>query len=371
MFVGNARCYHTMDWYRSAQQVCRPRQVVFATDLIESEGHTRIVRDSDDIVPMYIIDRLLSRSQSRRADVWRNIVKLILIPVQVMRLKQITKQTPAAVYHAHTMYYMLVCWLAGLRFVGTPQGSEILVRPLRSWIYRVMASKALRAAESITVDSVAMQAGVERLSQREAVLVQNGIDMAALAEAGKSQSARTMVASIRGFSPLYRIDAIVEARDRSRQKPPLSFCYPLWDETYRSIVKARFGPHDTDLGRLERQALYDLFAVTLLAVSIPASDSSPRTVYEAIFCGCCVAATEASWISAIPPCMRERVVLIDLKDPLWLEHALDAAVRITNTRYLPSDSALDTFDQRRSMERVVNELYWRRDTPPKVGLLTR
>jgi hypothetical protein len=69
--------------------------------------------------------------------------------------------------------------------------------------------------------------------------------------------------------------------------------------------------------------------------------------------------------------MRERVVLIDLKDPLWLEHALDAAVRITNTRYLPSDSALDTFDQRRSMERVVNELYWRRDTPPKVGLLTR
>lgn len=50
VFVGNARCFDTMDWFHSAQVVCAPRRVIIATDLIESEGHTRLVTDRDEVI---------------------------------------------------------------------------------------------------------------------------------------------------------------------------------------------------------------------------------------------------------------------------------------------------------------------------------
>lgn len=357
VFVGNARCYHTMDWYRSAQQVCAPRKLVFATDLIESEGHVRLVRDDDEIIPLLNVDALLLRRQSAFGNVWRNAVKFGLLPIQVLLLRRLYRRMPEATYHAHTMYYMLACWMAGVPFVGTPQGSEILVRPHRSRVYRWFAARALRAAETVTVDSEPMRAGVLALSGRDAAIVQNGIDVAAIMAAGAPDAPRTGILSIRGIHPLYRIPEIMRAREALAAREPVTLVYPFWQDATIAEVRASMRPGDRDLGRVPRGALYAEMRRAALVVSIPSSDSSPRSVYEAIFAGACVALTHHPYVDALPECMRARIIEVNLDDPSWLEGALAIATRVTAQPYLPSEAALEEFDQRRSMQRLARSFY--------------
>ena len=113
VFVGNARCFHTMDWYRTVRSVCPDRNVLVLTDLIDSESHERIVRDDDRLEHLYNIDWLLFKGQSHYGNVWRNLIKALSAPIQAYRLRRFFKAHPSSVYHAHTMYYMGLCWLAG------------------------------------------------------------------------------------------------------------------------------------------------------------------------------------------------------------------------------------------------------------------
>lgn len=360
VFVGNARCFHTMDWYRSAQRILAPAAVPFVTDLIESEGNQKLVQPGDPIVALMNVDWLLFRKQSRVGNLWRNAVKAVLSPLQVLRLRSYVREqgrATAVLCHAHTMYYMWLCWMARVQFVGTPQGSEILVRPKRSRIYRFFAARALAAAKDVTVDSEAMRAGVRLLSGRDARVVQNGIDVSAITALRSTVAERKRVVSIRIIASLYRTQQILEARNRMRSDVALTFVYPQWEDGYRSICRGLMKAEDTELGRLPRSELYRLLVETLLVVSIPESDSSPRSVYEAVFCGCCVAVTFNPWIEILPDCMRARLVVVDLADGQWFEHAMARAKEVAAIPYEPSPAALDLFDQERSMRRVVDSCY--------------
>lgn len=247
IFLGNARCYHTMDWYRNAQDVCYPKRVMFATDLIASEGHVKLVSENDDIIHLYNIDWLLLRNQSKFGNLWRNFVKFILLPLQVVRLRKIATNSPKAIYHAHTMYYMLLGRLAGVSFIGTPQGSEILVRPDRSRVYKYFARKSLLAAKHITVDSAKMQYKILQLCGAKSYIVQNGIDINAISHVVNNPTARVKIVSIRAITPLYRIDEICKALINSQQKPPLTFFYPFWEDEYKTQVFEKLGSEDLDL----------------------------------------------------------------------------------------------------------------------------
>lgn len=362
VFVGQGRCYHTMDWYRNAQELLAPLAVPYATDLLDSEGQPPLLKPTDPRLDLFNIDWLMFCRQSRNGDIWRNLVKAALIPVQVLRLRQIARAHPRRaqlVFHAHSMYYLWLCWLAGVDFVGTPQGSEILVRPLKSRLYRFLARKALAAAKVVTVDSVNMQNCVLELSGKKAVVIQNGIDIAAITESGANAGTeRSVILSSRGLYPIYRIDRILAARARSDPDQPLTFSYPSCDEVYKTKCFQALRAADRDLGRLaSRREMYALLRQTLAVISIPESDSSPRSVYEAIFCGAAVATVYNPWIEKLPDCMRARLHLVNLAEDDWFAKAMARAREITRAPYVPSEEALDTFDQRRSLRRLAALCY--------------
>ncbi len=360
IFIGNSRCFHTMDWYRNAQALLAPKRVLFATDLIESEGHLKLVRESDCIVTLFNIDWILLTKQSRFGNLWRNAIKTAFVPIQVWRTRQISKSYSyhsKLIFHAHTMYYMWVCWLARVDYVGTPQGSEILVRPKKSKAYRYFASKALSAAKMLTVDSVSMQKGIFQLCRKEAIIVQNGIDITAIMASRTHSYERQGILSIRGFHPNYRIYQILDGRQRSSSNLPLTFIYPFWEETYKRKCFKDLRDGDLDLGRLPRQQMYEQLFKTLLVISIPESDSSPRSVYEAIFCGCCVAMTYNPWLEDLPVCMRARLHLVDLDDDNWFQKAVVQAQAMTQVPYKPSETAIELFDQKRSLRRLAHLCY--------------
>lgn len=355
--LGGARDYHAMDWYRTIKKLSIGRKVTMLTDLIDSEGYDVIINKNDRIEKLFIIDRFLFSKQSRIGNIWRNILKLLVLPIQIIYLKIYSKKNPNSVYHAHPMYYMFLCWLSNIEFIGSPQGSEILVRPKRSRLYSYFATKTLQAAKYVTVDSVNMKNEIFELSGAEAIIIQYGIDTDSLLKINNLNHKKNKVVSLRGITELYRIKEIVFARNNSKSKVPIEFIYPFGDESYKNTLKEYFDDRDIDIGRLDKDKMYDLLSKSILVISIPKSDSSPRSVYEAIFLGCCVAVTYNPWIEVLPECMKKRLFIVDLNNSKWFDEAIDYAQNISKLKYIPSEEALELFDQDRSMQKAIKVLY--------------
>ena len=99
--------------------------------------------------------------------------------------------------------------------------------------------------------------------------------------------------------------------------------------------------------------MYTLFHESKMIISIPSSDSSPRSVYEAIFCGSPVCITHHPYYDSLPDCIKERIVLVDLNDKNWFIFALEKAKVIAKNEFSPTEEAIDLFDQRKSFKIIL------------------
>jgi hypothetical protein len=262
------------------------------------------------------------------------------------------------------MYYLFLAWAAGIPFVGTPQGSDILIKPYRSKLYKKYSIKSLKAAKAITVDSVKMKDKVWELSHINAHIIQNGIDIYSINkfmnQIQNDYEDRNLLLSIRGFTSLYRIKDILIARNSSKMfyEYPLTFIYPFYEDVYFKEISSFFKQIDNNIGRVDRLKMYNLLSQTKLVISIPSSDSSPRSVYEAIFCGCAVAITHHGYYDSLPNCMKSRIILVDLNNNNWFDNTIEKSSQIIQKPYVPSDEALELFDQRKSFKKIERLLFY-------------
>lgn len=350
-----------MDWYTSAKILIEDScSLTIVTDLIQGESFNKLVDSSDNVYKLLILDNLLFKTQSRLGNLWRNILKLFLLPFQVILLKRFQKNNKNSIYFAHSMYYLWLAHFAGLDFVGTPQGSDLLIKPFKSNFFRYLSVKALKSAKFVTVDSEMMKAKCFQISGIEPIIIQNGIDLDSINKMNtyhvKKNGPNNRILSLRGLTDLYRINEIVQSRNYNFKNIGINFIYPFHDDTYKS--KISFSKYDIDLGRLSRENMYALIKNASLVVSIPSSDSSPRSVYEAIFCNSIVAITYHRYYDDLPKCMQSRIIIVDMKNKDWLKIAFDKALSIKKKEkdFKPSVRALDLFDQKRSFNKKLNLL---------------
>ena len=357
-FVASARDFHAFDWYRTVKRLCPDRRVFLATDSVEGEGGVRLIDDSDEVLFLFPIDKYLFSRQSTVGDLWRNLVKVLSLPFSAFRLYKLAKREDT-IFHAHSMYYIFLCWLSRVKFIGTPMGSDVLLRPDYSFLYRLGTVLSLKAAEFITVDSVVLQKKVLDLSGRCSDIVQNGIDTKNAIAVGKGDVNRWRVVSLRGMYPNYRIRELVEARNVSKSKVGIHFLYPFFEEGYLKSIKSKLVAGDIDLGKLSRSEMFKLLGESFAVFSLPISDSSPRSVYEAIFCGAAVISSYGEWIEFVPSCMRARIIVVDLNQVGWFDNAIARAKEISSTQFNPSDEAIRMFDEIESMKWVCGKYYSR------------
>lgn len=363
VFLCGARDFHAMDWYRSALNLLPNAEICILTDLIAGEEFKILINDNDKVYKLLILDKFLFPKQSKLGNIWRNFIKLIAFPIQILLIKKFAKTNPYSVYHAHSMYYLWLAWIAGVPFVGTPQGSDILIKPHKSKIYKYFSKQSLKAARAVTVDSIAMKNGVKEISGVDAYVIQNGIDIESIFGSLRVLKSlrlnRTKVLSIRGFTPLYRIKALLDARNttESNCETPITFIYPFHDTAYRNEIYTSIKPFDIVLGRVDRIKMYELLSEAKLVISIPYSDSSPRSVYEAIFCGCAVAVSYHPYFDALPQCMKPRIIIVDLGKKGWFDEAVSLAEKIVSTEYKPSEKAIKLYDQKLSFKLIEQLLF--------------
>ncbi len=356
IFLCGARDFHAMDWYRSGKKKLGREHVAVMADIISAEGMESLLQPGDELIRLCILDHWLFRRQSRIGDVWRNVLKLIMLPLQVRKIKKYHRKNPDSLYYAHGIYYMQIAAKADVPFVGTPQGSEILVRPYRSRFYKKFAIQALRAAKYVTVDSLSMQKSAEFFSGVRPLVIQNGIDVKFIMEYLKQseQPDRDVWLSIRGLTPLYRAKEILNARNVSLEynEHPITLVYPFCDEQYVEEVKHMMYKSDILLGRLQRKDLYSMLRKTEMVFSIPLSDSSPRSVYESIFLGCPVIITRNTYVEALPQNMKDRIVIADIGERGWFDKAVKVATEIARRPFRPTEENMEMFDQEVCFEKV-------------------
>ncbi len=357
LFLCGGKDFHAMDKFKLTADVIGLERVVLVTDTVEGEAQKSLIKSEYRVEFLLVIDRLTLGFQSPLTHLWRNILKAFLIPFQVTRLKRILCQYQVGTIHAITMYYMLLCYFARIRYVGTPQAGEIQERPYRLRIYKYFAGKAVTGADAIIVDSVAMKETIKNLWNRDAFVIKNGFDTALALRSQTCPDRRSKIISTRGFQKNYQILEILKARGKSFGKAPIEFAFPFHDTGYLKEVRSKLNPIDKLHGLLIKQELYELMGSAILSISIPTSDSSPRSVYESIFCGATVAMTYSGFYDELPICMRDRIYLVNTKNEKWFDEAVDFAQARAGSSYVPTPEALDMCDQYIAIHRVIQNVY--------------
>ncbi len=357
IYVIDSTDFHAIDWYRMVKKICKNCEVMIATDKLASSESEKIINNDDKILKLLLIQKYLINKKTMFSNLYRNFIKLFVLPIQIIQLRRLEKKYPNSIFHAHSMYYIFLCWAARIKAIATPMGSDVLVKPDRSIIYKYFTCLSLKYAYKITVDSKRLVDKVFKLTGKKSYLIQNGINTSEILSYRNKNLIRKNISSIRGFYPNYQILKILESRNLSDKKYPINFIYPFFELKYKNQIKEKFIKDDLDLGKLSKNDLYKNLWMTNLAISVPISDSSPRTVYEAIFCGCVVVVTKSGWINYLPKCMKERIIEIDINDKNWFIDALKKSNYLIKDEYFPSREAINKFDEEISMRNLCKNVY--------------
>src|SRR5436190_1140092 len=97
IFVCSARDYHAMDWFDEVKRIAADTNVFVATDVAFTPAEPEAVTRRHEVLVLYNIDRLLWKQQSRLSDLWRNAVKALSTPLQVLGLRRLARRHPGAV----------------------------------------------------------------------------------------------------------------------------------------------------------------------------------------------------------------------------------------------------------------------------------
>jgi glycosyltransferase involved in cell wall biosynthesis len=235
-------------------------------------------------------------------------------PVQGLRMSAGLRRVAAAVepdiVHAH--YLPEYGWMAareGLRpLVCSAWGSDVLVG---GWVATRRSRTALAAATLVLADSAHLAREARALAARDSrvEIVRWGLDLERFSP-GSAVEARgalglpqdgPLVAGVRGLRPLYNPELQLEAfarvlavRPQARflLKHPLTATPSAIDAT---IERLGLEHAVTVLGNAPQAQLPAVYRAADVIVSIPSSDSSPRSVWEALACGRPVVVSDLPW----------------------------------------------------------------------------
>jgi L-malate glycosyltransferase len=268
------------------------------------------------------------------------------------------------VVHAH--------WLPGFGFAAAVAGASPLA--LTAWgsdVYRAsrvqkLANRyALRQADVLMADShhllEACAAATGGALRRE--LVQWGANLKLFRPASASERAELrqrlglgpgpVILSPRTLTPVYNIPVVIEAYARVGEVIPDAQL--LLKHMGGATIDLPPFPHPERMhliGRVPYERMADYYRVSDVCVSVSSSDSSPRSVWEAMGAGCACVLSDLPWVTEHivageqaltvpiePDAVAEAIIRV-LKDP-GLRDGLAAKGRALVEKHLDRDREMD------------------------------
>ena len=271
------------------------------------------------------------------------------------------------VVHAH--------WLPGYGFAAAAAAASPLA--LTAWgsdVYqagrfmRIADRLALRRADLVMGDSqdllercIAMGA-----EERKTEVVQWGVDLTVFrpSEGGREAAKRALglgpgplILSPRSLAPVYNIPAILDAFELiGARRPDAHLVLKHMGAVRIDLPELPHPERVSVVGKIayEEMALY--YQAADVCISLPSSDSSPRSVWEAMGCGCPCVLSDLPWVEELVKPHRAALSI-----PIDADAAAEAVLRLLDEPELGEglsqrgrDLVERHLDRDREMDRLVD-----------------
>ncbi len=235
-----------------------------------------------------------------------------LIVHNVLKIYQSIKKNKIQIVHIIEMTfceYAIALGLLGVKIVLENNGSDVLLAPNNAAL-RKKYQYAYRLAKAVVQDSFsAQQAGIALGAPKNPnEIIELGIDTNIFnpyIEQGRFRKQykipmdATVLFSPRAFCSLYNIPLIIKTIKPIIDEFPNTyyvFCTYVKNRKYQSKIE-KLSDNVIFLGYLDNERdMPQIYRDSDMVLSIPDSDSSPRTVYEAMACGSTVIVSDLPWI---------------------------------------------------------------------------
>jgi glycosyltransferase involved in cell wall biosynthesis len=225
-------------------------------------------------------------------------LNLVLAVVQIRWL--------ISVFHpniVHVHYLSTLGWAAALAgaspLVITLWGSDILQQDLKQTKIRWLMRKAFQQAALVTADSPLLLEKARELGARQCELITFGVDHGIFwPESDKGQLRRSfglpedafIILSPRIMSDFYRTELLIEAFSLAAQDDQQVHLLMLAfaaEKDYLQRIWQRYGENRRLrlVQPLSHAHMREMYAVSDLLVSLPRSDGTPASFFEAMACG--------------------------------------------------------------------------------------
>ena len=243
----------------------------------------------------------------------RHIDMLLSVKKFVKEIKNIIINYEIDIIHAHSLYYgFLASFLKNeIPVVFTPMGSDVILYAQTSKIHNYMAKKAFERANVITGDSKVLQSQGIKIGAKEHnnYIIQNGVDTdlffpmkSEIRERLNIREETLLLYSPRAIATLYNIDDIIKSLDILKRKHidfKCMFTFSFGNEHFEYLKNLANELHLNDniiwLGYIDYNEMAKYYNAADIVISVPSSDSSPKSVYEAMFCGKPVIVSDLPW----------------------------------------------------------------------------
>ena len=270
--------------------------------------------------------------------------KLVSASFYAAEIDRLVLKQKIDVIHAHTLFhgYIASYLKSSVPVIFTPMGSDIIIHAQQNLIYKFMARKAFNKATVITGDSLILQKRGYKVgaNAQENYIIQNGVDSSIFKPRSANKlkqdlgvlKGETLIFSPRAITPLYNIDTIIESLSELKKTNPrfkCMFSYAFGGEYYSKLKEKviSFGLMENViwLGYIQYEDMQLYYNASDLVISVPSSDSSPKSVYEAMFCGKPVIISDLEWSHELLDEL-DCVLRVDVKNPVQLAQAIKSLI---------------------------------------------
>ena len=235
---------------------------------------------------------------------------------RVQWVRRLMREVRPDLVHAHFLvedpFYAVLARARPL--VATAWGSDVL---LPSRVGKLQNRLVARRADILTADSQALLDAVAALGAERSRLrlINWGVDRDAFTP-GRAEARRRLglpdgpiVLAPRALRPVYNPETVVDAFGRlGREFPDALLLFKHYGELPPGLADLRLRDDVRVVGHVPAEELADYYRAASVCVSIASSDSSPRTVWEAMACGCPCVISDLPWVHELIEDGRDALV---------------------------------------------------------------
>lgn len=308
---------------------------------------------------------------------FRHLNKFFSTYIYVNIANKIIKQNKIEIVHAHSLYYGYIASKISnkkIKIIFSPLGSDVMVDAFRNRFYKKMTDKVFSRINIITSDSKIKLEACKKLgaSNIESHIIQYGVDRQYFKHIHRDKikdinisTENFIIFSPRGLSPEYNIDCILKSLSLLKQngiKFKCIFAYNYGEKIIDKYMKLAGIFEISDslvwLGYIKYEKMPDLYNFSDVVVSFPVIDSSPKCVYEALFCKSNVIVSDLNWSYDF---LKDEIIRIESNNHVKLYESLK---EINLNKNLKKNSieanynrVIDHYDYESNMKKIEKVMY--------------